>query len=289
MLLYIRLAKKSRIIYNIFIMSFICTVCGKLHEDDSVNPPETTEYTDGNICRHNWIKERGFSNESPTIGGIIELEAELVENVKKEETPNTVSEYRKKASDLQTSIDMSNDINRDLEKMYAEIKKEVGLNVELPEFRQVVTSLAFYDDKASNYLRLLTSKIADRAHTLANAKMAIGVENILSKLQEVLLEKINDITDDEVGDNNLKFVLLGSKAISEYQNILDKIKESNVVPEADRKLTEMKKEEKEKQTRVKLTQADIQKFLQEINEEEIKKTTQQIEEESQLDLRDLDH
>lgn len=270
-------------------MSFICTVCGKLHEDDSVNPPETTEYTDGNICRHNWIKERGFSNESPTIGGIIELEAELVENVKKEETPNTVSEYRKKASDLQTSIDMSNDINRDLEKMYAEIKKEVGLNVELPEFRQVVTSLAFYDDKASNYLRLLTSKIADRAHTLANAKMAIGVENILSKLQEVLLEKINDITDDEVGDNNLKFVLLGSKAISEYQNILDKIKESNVVPEADRKLTEMKKEEKEKQTRVKLTQADIQKFLQEINEEEIKKTTQQIEEESQLDLRDLDH
>lgn len=253
-------------------MNYICTVCGKYHEGD--NPPKQTDYGDGGICEHNWIADRGLSDAFPDVEGVIELEAEIIEESNKENNINVLSlkKVKNHAEDLKTSFDNYNELNRDLETMYSEIKSTTGLVADFPEFKQVVTSLALYNNETSNYLNLITSKIVDRSTILSNAKMAIGIEKILTDLLSVIHEKGQNITDDEVGDNNLKFVILASKAFNEYKDLLNKIKTETTIPEVDRKLKELKKDKELKEKRIDLSQDEIQSFLKDIrNEKDIDK------------------
>ena len=248
-------------------MNYICTICGKYHEGE--NPPKKTDYGDGGICEHNWIADRGLSDTFPDVEGIIELEAEVINKANEENDINVLSlkTVKNHAEDLRTSFDNYNELNRDLETMYSEIKATTGLVAEFPEFKQVVTSLALYNDETSNYLNLVTSKIVDRSSILANAKMAIGIEKILTDLLSVIHEKGQNITDDEVGDNNLKFVILASKAFNEYKDLLNKIKTETTIPEVDRKLKELKKDKETKEKKLDLSQEEIQKFLKDIRDE----------------------
>lgn len=249
-------------------MTFLCSICGERADIESKDLlPTNTEYAEGNVCIHNWIELKGFKSKADDINGEIqETEFEIIETSLKDEVDNNLKtlslhdQINKEKNIYLASIDDYNEINRDLENIYTEIRNSLGLDVTLPEFKQVVMSMSQYDAKANGYLSLLNSKIAEKYSNLTYAKTMIAMEKILSNMANNLVERSANMQEDAEGDNNLKLAATSLKFYREAVDMMRDLRKDMVILEADRELEEFKvKKEEEKQ--LELTPEDIQKLL----------------------------
>lgn len=249
-------------------MTFVCSVCGAKEEQDSIKECSIeTEYTPDNICRHNWIQMRNFTQAIEKIEGTItEPEFEIIETELKKEVDgniNTLSladQINKDKNTYLASIDSFNEVNKNLEDIYSEIKNSLGIDVGLPEFKNVVMSMAKYDSKTHGYMSLINSKIAEKYSNLAFAKTMIAGETILSNMAEAIMERTRNIGDDPEGDNNLKLVAPAMKFYREIVDMMRDLKKEMVIPETDRKLQEMSPN-KQTENSIELSQDDIMSLL----------------------------
>ena len=249
-------------------MTYICSICGTKEEHDSrMECSIETEFAEGNVCKHNWIELRGFAKSPENIeGDIKETDFEIIESNLKEEVDKEIKtlslsdQINKDKNTYLASIDSYNEVNKDLEDIYSEIKNSLGLDVGLPEFKNVVMSMAKYDAKTHGYMSLINSKIAEKYSNLAFAKAMIATETILSNMAASLMERTRNMGDDAEGDNNLKLAAPAMKFYREAIDMMRDLKKEMVIPEVDRKLDDMRTDKKEEK-QVELSQEEIQSLL----------------------------
>lgn len=253
-------------------MTFICSICGAKEEHDSLQECSIeTEFATDNICKHNWIALHGFAKSPDKIeGDIKETEFEIIESELKNEVDNEIrtlsltDQIDKERNTYLASIDSFNEVNKNLEDIYSEIKNSLGLDVSLPEFKNVVMSMAKYDAKTHGYMTLINSKIAEKYSNLAFAKAMIATETILSNMASSLMERTRNMGEDAEGDNNLKLAAPAMKFYREAIDMMRDLKKEMVIPEVDRKLDDMRADKKEEQ-QIELSEKDIQALLKMAN------------------------
>lgn len=243
--------------------TYICTICGeKLSALSLEELPETTSN-----CDHNWVLYRGEIKDLEDIGGDLDANPdEIFEEIKKEAfvyEAMPIKEIKDRLSN-RVGIDYFTELNKDYEKIYNEIVVDSGLNLTLPQFRSLMEDISLYGDEQHQFLKLLNSKIIQKYSNLAIGKLGIGVSILIEKLSENLIERASNLTEDEIGDNNNKLIQLGSKSLREYLGILKELKEFEI-PEVDRKLKNIKESSEKKEDNIKLSGADIQKLLDQLN------------------------
>lgn len=213
------------------------------------------------------VELRGFAKSPEKIeGDIKETDFEIIESNLKEEVDKEIKtlslsdQINKDKNTYLASIDSYNEVNKDLEDIYSEIKNSLGLDVGLPEFKNVVMSMAKYDAKTHGYMSLINSKIAEKYSNLAFAKAMIATETILSNMAASLMERTRNMGDDAEGDNNLKLAAPAMKFYREAIDMMRDLKKEMVIPEVDRKLDDMRTDKKEEK-QVELSQEEIQSLL----------------------------
>lgn len=249
-------------------MIFICSICGAREEHDTQQECSIeTEFSVDNICRHNWIVLKGFAKSPEKIeGDIKETEFEIIESELKNEVDNDIKtlslsdQINRERNTYLASIDSFNEVNKNLEDIYTEIKNSLGLDVSLPEFKNVVVSMAKYDAKTHGYMTLISSKIAEKYSNLAFAKAMIATETILSNMASSLMERTRNMGEDAEGDNNLKLAAPAMKFYREAIDMMRDLKKEMVIPEVDRKLNDMRAD-KEEEKQIELSEKDIQALL----------------------------
>lgn len=249
-------------------MTYVCSICGTREEHDNQSECSIeTEFSTDNICRHNWIALKGFAKSPEKIeGDIKETEFEIIEAGLKNEVNNELKtlslsdQIDRERNTYLASIDSFNEVNRNLEDIYSEIKNSLGLDVSLPEFKNVVTSMAKYDAKTHGYMTLINSKIAEKYSNLAFAKAMIATETILSNMASSLMERTRNLGEDAEGDNNLKLAAPAMKFYREAIDMMRDLKKEMVIPEVDRKLDDMRID-KEEEKQIELSEQDIQSLL----------------------------
>lgn len=249
-------------------MTFICSMCGAKEERDSIQECSIeTEYAPDNICQHIWIALRGFAKEPEKIEGAIqETDFEIIESNLKDEVNQEIrtlslsDQIDKDRNTYLASIDSFNEVNKNLEDIYSEIKNSLGIDVGLPEFKNVVMSMAKYDAKTHGYMTLINSKIAEKYSNLAFAKAMIATETILSNMASSLMERTRNLGEDAEGDNNLKLAAPAMKFYREAIDMMRDLKKEMVIPETDRKLNDMGGN-KDDESQIELSQEEIQKLL----------------------------
>lgn len=254
-------------------MTYICSICGAKEEHDSkFECSEITQFAEGNICHHNWIELRGFAKSPEKIEGEVkETDFEIIETNLKDEVNNEIKtlsladQINKDKNTYLASIDSYNEVNKDLENIYSEIKNSLGLDVSLPEFKNVVMSMAKYDAKTHGYMSLINSKIAEKYSNLAFAKAMIATETILANMAGALMERTRNMGDDPEGDNNLKLAAPAMKFYREAIDMMRDLKKEMVIPEVDRKLNDMRAN-REEEKQIELSQEDIQALLKLANQ-----------------------
>lgn len=254
-------------------MIFICSMCGRREEHDSkFDCSIETEFSTDNICRHNWIEIRGFAKSPDKIEGEVAetdfeiVEANLKEKVDKEiKTLSLSDQIDREKNTYLASINSYNEVNKNLEDIYSEIKNTLGLDVSLPEFKNVVLSMAKYDSKTHGYMTLINSKIAEKYSNLAFAEAMIATQAILSNMSASLLERSRNLGEDPEGDNNLKLIAPAMKFYREAIDMLRDLKKEMVIPEVDRKLDDMRAN-KEEEKQIELSQEDVQALLKLANQ-----------------------
>ena len=255
-------------------MKFICSICGAQEEHDSrLECSIETEFSEGNVCKHNWIELRGFAKSPEKIEGEITptQEFEVIEATLKDEVDSEIKtlslsdQINKDRNTYLASLDSFNEVNKNLEDIYSEIKNSLGLDVGLPEFKNVVMSMAKYDAKTHGYMSLINSKIAEKYSNLAFGKAMIATEAILANMASALVERTRNMGDDAEGDNNLKLAAPAMKFYREAIDMMRDLRKEMVIPEVDRKLDDMRTDKKEKKE-IELSQEDIQTLLKLANQ-----------------------
>lgn len=213
------------------------------------------------------VELRGFAKSPEKIeGDIKETDFEIIESNLKEEVDKEIKtlslsdQINKDKNTYLASIDSYNEVNKDLEDIYSEIKNSLGLDVGLPEFKNVVMSMAKYDAKTHGYMSLINSKIAEKYSNLAFAKAMIATETILSNMAASLMERTRNMGDDAEGDNNLKLAAPAMKFYREAIDMMRDLRKEMVIPEVDRKLDDMRTDKKEEK-QIELSQEEIQSLL----------------------------
>lgn len=245
---------------------YICTICGERAEANSIEElPQESEIEENNKCEHNWILFRGNIEEPEEIGGNLNSE-ELFNEIKKEiETCEVipVEEIKTRLTETKVGVDFFNQLNQDYEKMYTDIVQSSGLNITLPQFRSLMEDICLYGDDQHQFIKLLNSKIIQKYSNVAIGKLGIATSLLIEKLSMNLLERADNLSEDEIGDNNNKLIQLGSKSLREYLGLLKELKEFEV-PEVNRKIQNIKEKEQEKEE-IKLSPSDIQSLLNKVN------------------------
>lgn len=254
-------------------MTYECTLCKKIVDFNNI---EDIQLDKNDTCPHNWVLKRDAEDygedlfkENKTFDT-----NEAVENI-----INEVSTYdiipvdklhHKITNDFKVGVDYYNELNTDMEKIYNEIRQKHHINLTLPEFREMMESITTYDNKSKEFMNILTSKIIDKYTTLSLSKTAIGVSKLIDNLVANLLEKSNNMEEDEIGFENNRMVQVGFKTINEYLKIVKELRQY-MSPDPDRKLDDMSKTEEESDNIIDLSNDDIKTLVNKFRIDDSKK------------------
>lgn len=255
-------------------MEFICSRCGEKAIVNSEEELKSSTYFDAtNVCYHNWIRKRKFSEKSEEVNSVIDINYEEIEDnlnkeVSAELVPYSLQDQQRKARENYLSELVSyNEVDKMLETAYNEIKNSIGIDASISDFKEVMESISKYDKKNQGYMSLIQSKLVSKYTTITISKSVIGLERVLSNLLESMMERSKNMGEDAEGDNNFKLVTTALKFYNEGLSILERLGDKYTIPETDRKLDDIKNGNVEKE-QIELSTEDLQKLLNLANKKE---------------------
>ena len=254
---------------------YICTLCGYIYDaDDITQLPEDTKLAEENNCAHNWTLYRGIQDEPEDIGGELSpIEVEVVKTTEKMGKQFGIDYNLIKheaQNEFKVGVDYFNELSNDYEKIYNDIKMKTGLNLSMPEFREMMESITLYNKESNDFMKLLNSKIIEKYTQMTIGTTTIALNKIITKLANNLIDRVgNGGLDDELSMENDKIAMVGSKALREYMDLLKGMQEY-VIPETDKRLDSFKEDKDKKENEFSMSRDEIQLLLERLKEEESK-------------------